>query len=297
MEKTIMRFPRTILLGTLILGGLALTLSADPAAPAVPPVPPVPPVLAAVAPVGSPVKIGIKRQTQSIPAPATAKKDAIPAEVEIIYPELSGPDELKTGLSLVQSSIQKRLLGMLASHTPETIDALIGAFGKEYETAVGGGAELTGGWLLKFTAEVKYASGDLLALEILETVSIGGAHGDSRLTNQVFSLKTGELLTLKAVVPEAKQAELLTVAEKTFRQAQQVKPEETLAQAGFQFEKDSFALNENFLVSEAGVSFCWNHFEIAPYAKGLIQITIPWAELKGIVAADGPAAPFLAAVK
>ena len=40
--------------------------------------------------------------------------------------------------------------------------------------------------------------------------------------------------------------------------------------------------NDNFYITEDGVTFIYNHYEIAPYAMGIIKITIPWNELEGL---------------
>ena len=40
--------------------------------------------------------------------------------------------------------------------------------------------------------------------------------------------------------------------------------------------------NGNFRVSEEGVTYIYNQYEIAPYVMGAIQVTVPWNELEGI---------------
>lgn len=234
----------------------------------------------------------MKHLTKTIAAPKTAAPDAIPAEIEILYPELSSPEKSNTGIQAINKGIQEHLLTLL-DERQDSIEALVKAFSKEYEEAMNQAPELTGGWNLKFKASVKYSDEDLIALEILESISTGGAHGDSKITNLVFSLKTGEPISLKDFVPEEKMSELNRVGEKVFRQAQQIKPSETYEQAGFDFEKQRFSLNQNFLVSKTGLAFCYNHYEIAPYSKGIIELVIPWDELKTIAQPNGLSGRFL----
>ena len=38
--------------------------------------------------------------------------------------------------------------------------------------------------------------------------------------------------------------------------------------------------NGNFSVSEAGITWVFNPYEIAAYASGVIELPIPWAKLK-----------------
>ena len=41
--------------------------------------------------------------------------------------------------------------------------------------------------------------------------------------------------------------------------------------------------NGNFTVSEKGITYTFNQYEIGPYALGIIGITIPWDEIDNII--------------
>ena len=41
--------------------------------------------------------------------------------------------------------------------------------------------------------------------------------------------------------------------------------------------------SDNFKVTEDGITFIYNPYEIAAYAAGTIRITIPWDELQDIL--------------
>jgi hypothetical protein len=43
---------------------------------------------------------------------------------------------------------------------------------------------------------------------------------------------------------------------------------------------DDFFLTENFLLSDEGISFFYNAYEIGPYAMGYPEINITWNEIK-----------------
>ena len=38
--------------------------------------------------------------------------------------------------------------------------------------------------------------------------------------------------------------------------------------------------NDNFAVSEEGITWTYNPYEIAPYSMGIIDLTVSWADLK-----------------
>ena len=41
--------------------------------------------------------------------------------------------------------------------------------------------------------------------------------------------------------------------------------------------------NGNFSVSEDGVTYIYNHYEIAPYAMGIIRVTLPWDDVRELL--------------
>ena len=247
---------------------------------------------AAATPLTKTVSLDQKVLKKSSPPPKTAGKDVIAAEVDITYPLLSslGKD---VAVDAVNKAIQSRLLGLLEGQAPTTPEQLVEAFFRDYEKSVKEQPDMPGGWSMKFEATVRHADADLICLEVLQSMFLGGAHPDSNISYLVFSMKTGEPIDLSGFVPEKNLGDLTKVAEKHFREVRKLKPEETYEQAGFQFEGNSFALNKNFLASKDGLAFCFNAYEIGPYAMGLTELVIPWNELKTVIDPKGPAAGFL----
>ncbi len=248
---------------------------------------------AAAAPLA--IKTGVtaemKELTRTVPPPKTASASVLPAEIEIRLPRLAAVGK-DPAVEAINQALLDRLLKMADEESPATIEQLADAFVKKYEASCLE-PEAIGAWSLKFTAAIRHSDENLLSLEILQSVFTGGAHPNSSIEYVVFSLKTGQPIELAAVVPAAKAGELARVAEKAFRKARDLKPEESLEEAGFQFEGNKFALNDNFLLSPDGLEFCFNPYEIAPYSMGTTQFVIPWADLKGIIDPAGPAGSFV----
>jgi hypothetical protein len=46
------------------------------------------------------------------------------------------------------------------------------------------------------------------------------------------------------------------------------------------FEKDSFYLPENIGFTKEGVKLLYNQYEVASYADGTIELTLPYNEVK-----------------
>ena len=44
--------------------------------------------------------------------------------------------------------------------------------------------------------------------------------------------------------------------------------------------EDTLALNDNWLVTPAGIGFCYEPYETACYARGIVEFTLPWEEIE-----------------
>jgi len=235
----------------------------------------------------------MRHHTRLVPPTASTEKRAIAAKIDICFPELSCQTGENVAIAAINRIIQNRLLTVMASQTPATVEQLMEVFSKAYERSLKETPKLPGAWFLRFETTICHADDELFCLRILQSVFTGGAHPMSNIAYLVFSMKTGDLLPLSALVAEEKMGELTQIAEKYFRRVRNLQPEETYDRAGFRFEKNCFSLNRNFLISKAGLAFCFNQCEIAPYAKGITELVIPWRDLATIVDASGSAGRFL----
>lgn len=232
--------------------------------------------------------------SETIKPPDGTNPDAIPADVTISYPELVSFNGTDPVAEEINRAIQKRLLaaGTVNGDGFASKEELIDNFRTRYQQAMKEDTAMIGAWFLKFEAVIRYADEELLCLDIMDSSFIGGAHPDSLVTYQVFSLQTGLPLALTTFVPADKADELVKVAEKNFRVLRELKSEQSLADAGYQFADNRFALNTNFLVTRDGLVFYYNPYEIAPYGMGNTELLVPWAELKTIADPTGPAKKF-----
>ena len=102
----------------------------------------------------------------------------------------------------------------------------------------------------------------------------GGAHGMNALVCNVFDLTTGETVSEADLFAEGWQdgvSALLKTALDAFLAAQE---------EGEDLVFGAPAPNGNFSVSEDGVTWTYNPYEIAPYAMGAIELTVRWTDLK-----------------
>lgn len=109
----------------------------------------------------------------------------------------------------------------------------------------------------------------------------GGAHGNGATTYEYFRRETGEEIGLDYFV--VRMEDLLAIAEKHFREQQELEEDITWDEAGFWFDGDEFHLTENFYFENGTMVFVFNPYDISAYAAGTIELTVPLNELKGIV--------------
>jgi hypothetical protein len=101
----------------------------------------------------------------------------------------------------------------------------------------------------------------------------GGAHGNSVITLLNFDPETGNLYTQNDIF--IKSNKLTELVEKYFKKESVSKSNND----GDYFFGEDFKLPENVGFNEEGVIFLYNTYEIASYAQGITEFTIPYAEI------------------
>lgn len=109
----------------------------------------------------------------------------------------------------------------------------------------------------------------------------GGAHPNSFTSYHAFDGKTGEEIEMKRFVADS--AALLNLVEKKFRELEKLAPGVDLEDAGYFLANHKFFMPANYVFTPEGVLFFYNPYEIAAYARGPIELTIPYGELGGII--------------
>lgn len=139
----------------------------------------------------------------------------------------------------------------------------------EYETH--GGSHP---WSLEREVEVRCQSARAVSLAASQYSYTGGAHGLGIVRLASFDPRTGRRITLRDLVADS--AAVAAIAERAFREQQEIPEGQSLADAGYIFFEDGrFALNENFLLCDDALTFHYDPYEIAPYAMGPSMLVLP----------------------
>ena len=123
-----------------------------------------------------------------------------------------------------------------------------------------------------------------LATVVLNSSSyLGGAHGASAQQYYNFDLEKKKLVLLNDILLDKQRPQLERKAYEAFKQWVIASELSTNVQEYEQAWK--FKLSENYYLGQQGLILQYAEYEIGPYVVGLPRLTIPYAELQGIVKA------------
>lgn len=111
-------------------------------------------------------------------------------------------------------------------------------------------------------------------------VYTGGAHPNSYVYFSVISKEDGSRLFLEDLVTDVEKFN--RIAEKYFRKSREIGPDESL-ETDYWFENGIYASNNNFLITDQGIEFYFNPYEIAAYVYGPTEFTVPMKEIKDLL--------------
>ncbi len=129
--------------------------------------------------------------------------------------------------------------------------------------------------------EVKVISNlpNLITLQYHE-VTFSGGDTPNRLTYfRNIEWPQVKELTFETMVNEDSLPALHAIAEQKFRQQLAIDKGKSLKEAGYFFDENRFKLNDNVAVTDKGLLFVFNPYEIAPSKSGTIELFFPYTEI------------------
>lgn len=156
-------------------------------------------------------------------------------------------------------------------------------------------AELTDNKLPSFLLDQTFELNDSIVysddqwINILVTnyIEEGGAHGSCTRNFFNISRKNATVVEEQDLFNEGYEDELSKIiVECLLKQLGKQSPSD-LESEGF-FDSEKIRPNRNFSINEKGLTYCFNEYEIAPYAFGTIYVFIPYERLEPILKQDSP---------
>lgn len=189
------------------------------------------------------------------------------AIIEINIPKAEGTSDRSHAINkVIENHIANMLVFLEEPSDTLQLDFAIKTFDTEYKSFKDGFGESAMVWDASFDGEVTYQSSELISIAINSYVNSGGAHGNLNVTFFNFDA-SGNLLSFDDLFTDK---DALTEVVKTYFE------EETKGSEVNYFFGEPFSLPANIGFNDEGVIFFYNVYEIASYADGITEFTVPF---------------------
>jgi hypothetical protein len=212
--------------------------------------------------------------------------------IEIEYPDITSAPTGAAADSLNAHIRRLILRPVFGDSACSDLDCFVQQMGAEYGRLRGDMPDYRTGWSLERSIKVIYNLRGILSLELHEYSYTGGAHGNYLTMLSSFDAVSGLKVDLDDILVEGFERELNRIGEVGLRDQKDIPDGSSLDSAGFWFENGRFELNAaNFAITDRGLAFHFNIYEIAPYAEGPTELLIPFADIHHLIREDGPLGP------
>ena len=138
------------------------------------------------------------------------------------------------------------------------------------------------GWYIHANSNITGVFKNIISITSEEVIYTGGANAYYNLTYSNFDLNSGQLVTLDGIVVDKNITVIEKLCEELFVEMKSIQPNLSFEDAGFWFEDKEFSLNDNFAITDSGLVFFYNLYEIAPRSEGTTQLFIPKEKLNSL---------------
>ncbi len=194
--------------------------------------------------------------------------------VEVSIPE--GPENNRIA-EVVHQSLQEEIIQWLdyaEENKAETIEAAIASFGEGYRELIARYPDETVGWEARIEGLVRFETAKVLSISLDGYIFTGGAHGYSG--RRILNFDMGRAAELESEELFSDLEAFRQVAEAAFRKAHDIPGGKEINSTGFMFEENQFHLPEQIGFTPEGLLLYYNTYEVASYADGPIELTIPY---------------------
>ncbi len=199
------------------------------------------------------------------------------AEIKIEYPEIISNG---TAFDSVNSYVQNKILSLPFNEDKyksmeEISDSLFASYidvqkeFNDYHTA----------WFIKTNIKISGIAKNVLLLKSVETIYTGGANSFYDVSFANINLSNGKHLSVNDIIPIEKLSKLESIGKTIFYEMKNIEANKTEEAAGYWFKNKKFELNNNFAITDSGLVFFYNLYEIGPRSNGTTELFIPKEKL------------------
>ena len=211
--------------------------------------------------------------------------DAACIEITINYQLVEiGPGHVVDSINnQINRSISTSLAGFIADSLGKSSDfsILSNYIINSYEDFREEFADYAQKWYVEILSNILRNNDRICCIAIETNSYLGGAHGNDWLEILNFDTQTGNKISWNDLIND--QNKFMQIAEKTFREDNELANDADLNEEGYFFENNLYRLPENIGITNKGILFLYNAYEIAPYFMGRTSYTISWEQLAGLL--------------
>ena len=215
------------------------------------------------------------------------------AEIIIGYPVFSIPEKKKIEKKINNFVINEMLIPIFDGNVVNSFDDLVNSFFNEYHQFKTDISDSYQEWFIERSGTVKFYNDDFISLVFSEYTYLGGAHPNSYTMFTVLDLNNGNKITLEDIFIDGYKPILNKIAEEELRKLNELGEYEDLDEAGFWFDDNKFSINDNFALSDEGLTFYYNNYEITAYAYGPTKLIVPLARIINLIKEGGILVEFM----
>lgn len=223
----------------------------------------------------------------------TGDADSPGCVVEMAVHQAKGVDGSSSGKAVeaVNKTIVKELFGMPEGNVGAAMDSFACKYMHDYARAMGplyandrNDAERHSWYEYRYSikTEVKAERKDVDTYIISTSYYEGGAHGIEQTRVINFNATTGSMIRLKDIFVPGYEARLTDMLFTALKKKTGTAGIIELQNKGYLCTTEMF-VPENFMMTKDSIVFIYNIYEIAPYANGKTELSIPWKELSDIM--------------
>jgi len=236
----------------------------------------------------APIRFEARRFERTLPGCGDASKRPEPCvSFHISWPEATGGAPPET-LARINAAV---LAALQPVEAPRGFEAEAEEWIRDYQRFHAEFPDSGITYFARRTAEVIFSARPLLTIEVRTDEFHGGPEPASTRSFLNLSPSTGQPVPLDDLLEPGAKKDLLRLAEHRFRSERRIPPDSSLSQAGFTFDRDSFALPRHWGFSSRGLLLHYNAGEVASPSAGPTTLLAPWNELHGIISAKSGILP------
>jgi len=141
-----------------------------------------------------------------------------------------------------------------------------------------------GDWSDEYVIELLASTHQTVTLSYSGGGYTGGAHGNYGTTLTNLEVASGKELSLADIIAGSKSS-FVKAVERHYRDTQGISAHASLE--GLDWFEDNFKLADSFAITDKGIYFYYNSYEIKAYAYGQTELLVPYTKLGNTIDRDG----------